>query len=72
MLILYFVENRPSVRDLWKDQHEHTQTCGMILAYLNSRVLSTGFPPDEQGRVQKFVKETELISVMQFFHPVLY
>lgn len=66
------MENRPSVRDLWKDQHERTQNYGMVLAYLHSRVLSTGRPPDEQGRVQNFVKETEPISAVQFFHRVLY
>lgn len=72
IFILCFVENRPSVRDLRKEQHEHTKTYRMVLADLNSHVLSTGYPPDEQRKVQKFVKETELISFVQFFHRVLY
>jgi len=64
------VENRPSVRDLWKDQHEHTQNYGMVQAYLHSRVLNTGCPPDEQSRVQNFVNETELIRAVQFSHRI--
>jgi hypothetical protein len=61
------VENRPSVRDMSKEQYERTQTYGMVLEDLHSRTLSTGCPPDEQDKVQKFVKETELNSIEQFF-----
>jgi len=66
IFILYLVENLPSVRDLWEEQHEHTQTYGMILADLRSRVLSTGCPETNKAKCSILLKKLNTLVLCSF------